>query len=223
MLRRQTIADRRFGKYERRLRWPQQPRQDRCTCYDSDAAAKDAPVSCQAMRRLARHLFALCSAVSLVLCVAVCVLWVRSVDRLEAIGRNEIHASTAGAPGGARQFWELRSEEGKIALDLGTSQAFASPARFPSPGYYVQRRLIGPGGWQGVVRAIGEGLLGFQLFHATYNVPRGSPAQYHVTRAGAALPDGVLAVLLLVLPWRDLVARRRARQRARKGQCVACG
>ncbi|MDQ3149235.1 MAG: hypothetical protein M3Q38_04840 [Chloroflexota bacterium] len=30
------------------------------------------------MRRLARHLFTLCSALSLVLCVAVCVLWVRS-------------------------------------------------------------------------------------------------------------------------------------------------
>src|SRR5688500_10563560 len=30
------------------------------------------------MRRVARHLFTLCSAVSLVLCVAVCVLWVRS-------------------------------------------------------------------------------------------------------------------------------------------------
>jgi hypothetical protein len=30
------------------------------------------------MRRLARHLFTLCSAMSLVLCVAACVLWVRS-------------------------------------------------------------------------------------------------------------------------------------------------
>src|SRR5687768_2785066 len=30
------------------------------------------------MRRLARRLFTLCSAVSLLLCVAVCVLWVRS-------------------------------------------------------------------------------------------------------------------------------------------------
>jgi hypothetical protein len=30
------------------------------------------------MRRLARHLFTLCSAVSLLLCVAACVLWVRS-------------------------------------------------------------------------------------------------------------------------------------------------
>jgi len=30
------------------------------------------------MRRLARHLFTLCSAASLLLCAAVCVLWVRS-------------------------------------------------------------------------------------------------------------------------------------------------
>jgi hypothetical protein len=39
------------------------------------------------MRRLARHLFTLCAAVSLVLCVAVCVLWVRSYQRADLAGR----------------------------------------------------------------------------------------------------------------------------------------
>ena len=38
------------------------------------------------MRRLARHLFTLCSAVSLLLCVAVCVLWVRSYYAADSFG-----------------------------------------------------------------------------------------------------------------------------------------
>src|SRR5688572_20961793 len=39
------------------------------------------------MRRPARHLFTLCSGVSLLLCVAACVLWVRSYFMVERIGR----------------------------------------------------------------------------------------------------------------------------------------
>ena len=37
------------------------------------------------MRRLARRLFTLCSALSLLLCVAVCVLWVRSYSRITTV------------------------------------------------------------------------------------------------------------------------------------------
>ena len=43
------------------------------------------------MRRLARHLFTLCSAVSLVLCVAVCALWVRSYRRDAARAWVNVH------------------------------------------------------------------------------------------------------------------------------------
>ena len=56
------------------------------------------------MRRLARHLFTLCSAVSLLMCVAVCVLWVRSYRvwdrvqqyRLDAGDRKELRALSTG-------------------------------------------------------------------------------------------------------------------------------
>src|SRR5687768_10735645 len=63
------------------------------------------------MRRLARHLFTLCSAVSLVLCVAVCVLWVRSHFRadwliwaemklmLDSNGRSPDHVRLASEAG----------------------------------------------------------------------------------------------------------------------------
>lgn len=52
------------------------------------------------MRRHARHLFTLCAAVSLVLCVAVCVLWVRSYwsegDQLTLWGRDPWALARAG-------------------------------------------------------------------------------------------------------------------------------
>src|SRR4051812_38906692 len=47
-----------------------------------------------AMRRLARHLFMLCSALSLLLCVAVCVLWVWSYA--QALNLNHARPVVAG-------------------------------------------------------------------------------------------------------------------------------
>src|SRR5687767_13374363 len=51
------------------------------------------------MRRLARRLFTLCSAVSLAMCVAVCVLWLRSYRAMDLVGWNRIageHATISG-------------------------------------------------------------------------------------------------------------------------------
>ena len=48
------------------------------------------------MRRLARHLFAICRAVSLLLCIAACVLWVRSYrfgDFGEFVGDMDVRIS----------------------------------------------------------------------------------------------------------------------------------
>jgi hypothetical protein len=69
------------------------------------------------MRRLARHPFTLCSAVSLLLCVAVCVLWVRSysvgdsfrVRHLEVGPRFdwEHDFSLTSARGGLRVKWQI--------------------------------------------------------------------------------------------------------------------
>jgi hypothetical protein len=69
------------------------------------------------MRRLARHLFTLCSAVSLLLCVAVCVLWVRSYvrkDELKLVYRS------------GRQFCAIASNRGVLAFGWGTA---GRPAR----------------------------------------------------------------------------------------------
>src|SRR5688500_1421389 len=61
------------------------------------------------MRRLARRLFTLCLAVSLLLCVAVCALWVRSYARADegCWRRDDLTAGTAET----RKAW-LRSARG---------------------------------------------------------------------------------------------------------------
>ena len=72
-------------------------------------------VSCPPMRRLARRLFTLCSAVSLLLCVAVCVLWVRSYsgDESELLryeGEDRLVFPVRGAG------YSLRSTGGRLRL-----------------------------------------------------------------------------------------------------------
>jgi hypothetical protein len=58
------------------------------------------------MRRLAQHLFTLGSAVSLVACAVVCVLWVRSY-----------HVTTAREFRRAGVVWELASDHGRLRVD----------------------------------------------------------------------------------------------------------
>ena len=57
------------------------------------------------MRRVARRLLTLCSALSLVLCVAVCVLWVRGRTRAE-----QLSAASAGS------LWVLESNDRHLGL-----------------------------------------------------------------------------------------------------------
>src|SRR5688572_768012 len=46
------------------------------------------------MRRLGRHVLTLCSAASLLLCVAVCALWVRSYRTMDNFGRYAVDPAT---------------------------------------------------------------------------------------------------------------------------------
>src|SRR5688500_8010138 len=66
---------------------------------------------CRPMRRLARRLFTLCSAVSLLLCVAVGVLWVWSHWRFVDFGRYD-HSRDAAAY--TQSLIRLGSTEGTL-------------------------------------------------------------------------------------------------------------
>jgi hypothetical protein len=84
------------------------------------------------MRRVPRHLFTLCSAASLLLCVAVCVLWVRSDwqnDLLLLSGRNRSFAtgSLQGRP---------------LAIDIVVDDGGKNP--IPPPTLPGVRRLSHP-------------------------------------------------------------------------------
>jgi hypothetical protein len=71
----------------------------------SAAAPVDGAVRCPPMRRLARHIFTLVSALSLLLCVAVVALWMRSHDSSDRMSRIL-----------NRDRYTLRSEQGRLTL-----------------------------------------------------------------------------------------------------------
>jgi len=161
------------------------------------------------MRRLARSLFTLCAAVSLVLCVAACVLWVRSGVRGEVRAWRD--ADCAGC------FSTLRSAAGYI-------QYTRSEYPFPVPeamqaGHYTYDQ---PG--QGLVSFAQAGDTHLQLPGFRFDDFAGSVTPVGIVKFRAAkLHYGValLATGPLASAWLLTAGRRRARARA--GLCLACG
>jgi hypothetical protein len=75
------------------------------------------------VRRFARHLFTLCSAVSLLLCVAVCVLWVRSYSAFDL---------WAWQPNGA--YFEISSSAGVLRVGRVPSKRTGEVTSWSHPG-----------------------------------------------------------------------------------------
>jgi hypothetical protein len=162
------------------------------------------------MRRLARHLFALCSAASLLLCVAVCVLWVSSYSQLYRwqqdgtsvrdggqysqldvtifANRGRLHFARLlpTADGSSQRRWELRSAE----PDVWDYSARADARRPAVCGISYEERRLG----------------------RTRTLSRG------------AIPFSYLAALSAVTPvtW-SILARRRRRTSRLAGACQSCG
>jgi hypothetical protein len=166
------------------------------------------------MRRLARHLFTLCSALSLVLCIAVCVLWVRSYHMTEQVNwRNA---------GGWRA---VRSASGNLEVALLLADWTDYPNEFRKPRY--ERDVARPpfnylmvmgGNWDDVNsdwewRGFG--------WHQKRNTRRGT---LHAT---AFVPFWSIAAVTALPPlgWVTLRFRSRARRRRLKAQglCPSCG
>ena len=120
------------------------------------------------MSRLARHLFTLCSAVSVLLCVAVCVLWVRSqfapaTVSWNASGRNVFAAVNDGyilvgvggpayGPLGAVKYRPVAAERGlfnphTVVSFAGAEYAAARSARTGRTewGFAVRYWVLGGG------------------------------------------------------------------------------
>jgi hypothetical protein len=172
------------------------------------------------MRRRARHLFTLCSATSLLLCVAVCVLWARSYWAEEAIDNRWPHSvSGAMVSRGVFSVHRIWPSHPDQIIWAGEESSFGwSHETAELPYGRVYRRAEPNGrdwevGWAGVrVAYTDEG--------------DAEPGRWELwPRKGweATLPCWVAAAGLLVVPaWRGALVFKR-RRRSRAGLCAACG
>ena len=180
-----------------------------------------------------RRLPTLLSAVSLALCVAVCVLWVRSYWTLDGLvlsrpdranGRLEIW--TAGAGGGRLLVTSVSSQfvgpAKAVEYDAMTSSyAAALGSPLPPDGVGV---VTGPPDRP----EYGDGSFwnrhGFAWVDQRGPSPFGS-GSYQARAAQAPCWSAAAAAALLPATWlwRAGAARRRSRIRARASRCPACG
>jgi hypothetical protein len=157
------------------------------------------------MRRPARHVFTLCSAASLLLCVAACVLWVRSYlpehsyaaavdgrlvlvfadDDLRAYWLSHYERRPGDRPVSAVWLWR-QVTRGRSVAPSGSFQGNPPPA---------VRRVLG-------IDHVTEAAAGYMLI---------------------SIPLAYPVLVLAVAPALWLVRRVRTRNRRRHGLCPSCG
>jgi hypothetical protein len=198
------------------------------------------------VRRLARNVFTLCSAVSLLLCVVVCVLWARSFGLGDALMLGgPVNAANGGGVGVRGFTWtQWQSYRGmlgwchsRMSIEGPNAGTWADMMgnSFP-PGW--RRESPAPGLWgTGGVRTSLWRRLGFAYEHEVSDEefslgevrrgPRSPSATWGVTEAVAvAVPHWSAALATAALPaWRlrHGLARRRRLHRLHAGLCPACG
>ena len=158
------------------------------------------------MPRPARRLFTLCSAVSLLLCIALCVLWVRSYR----VG-DGLQWWSAGRDGGV-SYHRVTSDSGQVAYkntwEQGGTRPPAGAPQFRRTRWEPVREGYPPDPealvWAGFHWQKGDGV---------YSGP--------FTLVG--LPYWFLAGATAVLPLYRLARRAHARRRANRGRCSSCG
>jgi len=154
------------------------------------------------MRRLRRWLFTLLAGVSLILCMATLVLWVRGYI-VSDILNYQTHTWA----------FDLRSGIGELTATLDTMRRDDPfPLRWLHDDYSAQRRER----WSRPV-----GVLGFHIDQSVTPMPA-SPA---MTSYQIGVPDWFQAALFSIAPAVWFIRRRLARKREGKGNglCVICG
>jgi hypothetical protein len=195
------------------------------------------------MRRLARHLLALCSTASLLLGVAVGVLWVRSYAARDTFSLGA-HASGDASDG---SMWEAFavSTRGSLRINLNRQRWHYAADPNPFPGdtgpYWVARPPDVPtpiptarDSWRSTtrtspgVRVTGFDAFGFGVGHLATNWSTAPPASEWTNRShtAARAPHWFVVLVLLIPPTfttRRLLRTRLARQRRAAQRCLACG
>jgi hypothetical protein len=166
------------------------------------------------MRRVARHLFTLCSAVSLLLCVAVCALWARSYYVSEDVGviRPRFGVSAHSAKGGVRLGFYTLTYPSEASLRLA----------YEYPGDVLQYTRFSKSNAGYPLWPAGPSILaslGFDLHVGTSKAGGNILSHYRF----ATLPYWSLVGVLALLPAAQSVYLVRQRKRRRCGRCPTCG
>lgn len=164
------------------------------------------------MRRLARHLFTLCSALSLLLCVAVMVMWVRSYFRWD---RGFV---TAAAVEHAQRALDFGSEHGHVTITLTRQQGFSLGSRPRGAGVNLWATDL-----EGTPSP--RTTLGFRADRGVTvrTWDRTTQTKPIDTKWTVVVPHGFPVLLTAILPaaWAGALLRRRRRKA--HGLCLACG
>ena len=167
-------------------------------------------------RSFARHLFTILTGLSLLLCVATAVLWVRSYWRFDSVG----HVRGPVSNGSLKREMVI-SARGTILLTRIDSTGMGSKTKTPLIAGWDWHSYPNPaaiGTLLEVVRAQGFEMAGLGGFH--HHVVSGSSMLDNRT---LVLPCWLLVPLFAVLPimWCRSELRRRRRDKA--GLCPKCG
>jgi hypothetical protein len=172
------------------------------------------------MRRLARRLFTVCSVLSLLLCVAVCVLWARSYSRWDSVMRAHVR------PQGSEWhylLWGVRAIDGGARVSFLTKRFDARLAdnRFQQqPGrWYVESRQP-PAGVprQGTLRRFTFASIPYPGVKSL-----GDVNMLYMHSTGVTFPLWPLALGLATGGLPSILLLRRRLLRPKAGLCRACG
>lgn len=171
-----------------------------------------------------RRLFTILAAVSLVLCVAAAVLWVRSYSGTDYLqrstsGPNQPFASTHTIRGINWTNGEVRLVQGEVTTYLPPSIVSPANSREAGRAHWGWGRL-GEGHvfWESPAPRSWWNRLGFYTAQTGWESSFASESQEWV--AGPAwLP--VLAFLILPVAW--IMRQRKSRRRVSAGLCETCG
>jgi hypothetical protein len=183
------------------------------------------------MIRLAHHLFTLSSALSLLTCVAVCLLWVRSYAAILSVHRTDVTT-----PGKSKPDWNskvIKVGWGQLSFDRTITRA--DPAEHVTgikptgtDGWTVRSVAVRPG-WQKPPVGMGTGTfwnhLGFGRVQGngmiTINgVP---PPGYSQVTTRYEMPLWLVALVAAGPPVGVIFRRVQITQRVRHGHCLICG
>ncbi len=172
-------------------------------------------VRCRPMRRLAHHLFTLCSAVSLLLGVATAGLWLCSEFRAVSLG----YGSSSPDANGFTRMWQIESTRGAICWTVAWHWLTSSP------GFQGLSLSSGPpepsvSAWiPASTHRAGAAWTENGYGGAGFYVERFRALAVAWDRRVVQVPDWFLITVLLVLP----AMRWARRRRPPPGSCPACG